>query len=234
MPISFIQAAENGVANGGNPTLTFASTSVQAGDVVVVAYAVPRTLTMNVTSSSTGTAYTQCVTTLTNGNLNFSVWYRVIGASEVQAICTGTGNAQDGDTAVGFAFRGVDTTNPLDVTATSTTGTGTTPQSPAITPATPLNNIVISAVGSLVSDTTVTAPSSWLNQTDVDAVDTRSTTTGMCWLSYSSTTALTPASWTNFTSAAWASATIALKEQIFPLPSQWQHTMFNRTEMIGY
>lgn len=208
MAISFVGAAENSTTNGNNPVLTLPALS--AGDCVIVAYSVPRATTLNVTSSSTSTGYTQIVSTVTNGNLNFGVFRRLVPTAETQAICTGSGNGQDAITAVAMVFTGVDQSTPEDVTATSTTGTSTTPDSPSITIATS-NAVIISAVGSLVSDAAVTAPSSFLDQTDINASDTRSTTTGQAWITSASTSAFNPGSWSNFTSAAWCSATIALR-----------------------
>lgn len=210
MAISFVGATSNSTANGNTVTLTLPSTLMAAGDCVIVAYSVPRAITMGVTSSSTSTGYTEIVSTVTSGNLRFAVYRRIVPTAETNAICTGTGNAQDANAAVALIFRGVDQSTPEDATATSTLGSGTTPDSPSITIVTS-NAAIISAVGSLTADATVTAPSSFLNQTDANASDTRSVTTAQAWLTSASTSSFDPGSWSNFTSAAWCSATIALR-----------------------
>lgn len=212
MAVSFVATVSNSTGNGNTPTLTLpTSVTMDPGDYVLVAYAVTRTLTMNVASSNSTTAYTQIFPTVSNGNLFFSAWGRVMpDPIETQAICLGTGNAQDVTVAVATVFRGVDQSTPLDVTATSTIGTGTTPDSPSITPVSS-NNAYVSCVGSLVSDATVTAPSSFLNQVNINAADTRAATAAMAWLTFVSTSAFNPGSWTNFTSAAWGSGTVALR-----------------------
>lgn len=208
MAISFVGSSEQGVASGNPITLSLPTN--QANDYVVVGLSVPRAVTLQVTSSSTGTLYDQLVPTVANGNLNFAVFGRLLPVAETQVLYAGSGNAQDGQTMVAMVYRGVDPGTPISATATSTTGTSTTPDSPSISPAS-TTSAIISVVGSLVADAAVTAPSSFLNQTDISASDTRSTTTGAAWITASSTSAFNPASWTNFTSAAWVSATVALR-----------------------
>lgn len=212
MAIAFLGSAEGSAINGGTITLTYSASAVGAGTCAVVAYAYPSTgTTMNVTSSSTSTGYTQIVTTLTTTNFSFSVWRRILPANESQAICHATALASDGVTAVALLFSGVYGSSPESVTPTSTTGSGATPDSPSITVGS-ANNIVISAVAQRATDTTVTAPSSFLNQTDINANDTLDTTTGIAWIALTSSGAFNPGSWTNFTAAVpWAAASIALK-----------------------
>src|SRR5262245_59460127 len=111
MAISFVGSSEQGVIDGGSMTVALAS-NISVNDLVVVAYSVPRSITMSAVSSST-TAYTQTVATVTNGNLNFAVFHRLVtSTTETTVRCTGTGNAQDGGTAVAMVFRGVDIYTP--------------------------------------------------------------------------------------------------------------------------
>lgn len=208
MAISFVGSSEQGVVSGAAITLSLPTN--QANDYVVVGLSVPRAVTLTVTTSDTGTPYDVLVPTVANGNLNFAVFGRLLPVAETQVRYAGSGNAQDGQTMVAMVYRGVDPGAPLSATSNSTTGTSTTPDSPAVTPAS-TTSAIVSIVGSLVADAAVTAPSSFLNQTDISASDTRSTTTGAAWVTASSTASFNPASWTNFTSAAWVAATVALR-----------------------
>lgn len=216
MAISFIGSAEAQAINGGNVTVTLPG-GMQTGDVVIatVSQGSTRTTAMTCTSSA-GTTYTQLVTTLASSAVTsrFSVWRRIMPAAvETQILANGTGGSSDACAVVCQVFRGVDQTTPEDATATSTNGSGTTPDSPSITVVKP-GDAIISCVQSGISDTTVTAPSSFLNQVDINSADTLVTTAGMAWITHNSSAAFNPTSWSNFTSAAWTSATVALRQAV--------------------
>lgn len=231
--------SEVAVINGGNGTVPISS-NVLAGDYIVVAVGIGSsraTPTLQVTSSSTSTAYTLISTRVDSSSMHFGVFGRLLPATELSAIVTGTGNSSDSIASVAMAFRGVDPVNPLDATPTTSSGAGTTPDSPSITVATS-NAVIISAVNAQVTDTTVTAPSSFLDQININANDNWDATCGMAWVTNTSTSALDPASWTNFTTSTWGSATIALRQFV---PSfTWSMSVplsepdLGRTEIVGY
>lgn len=239
MAIAFLGLAEASAINGGSLTLNFPSSAQVAGAYVIVAYAVPQVpFTMGVTSSSTSDAYTSIAST-TNTNLNFAVFRKFIAAGETQAICTGTGRSSDGDTAVCLIFSGVSTSAPESVTPTTATGASATPDSPSITVGS-ANNVVISAVAQAATDTTVTAPTSFVNQVDINANDTLDTTTGMANIVLTSSGAFNPASWTNFTAGvAWTAASIAIAPSTVPTftffdMSIYSNPDFSMVEIVGY
>lgn len=200
--------------SGGSPTLTFSTGAAAANDVVVVAYSVSRAITMAVLSSDGTTPYTQIGTTISNGNLNTSVWYKVLTSSEVTATCSGTGNGQDGVSAVCLVFR--NSSGPID-TSNSTVGASSQPNSPAVSVARP-NDAIISAVGSLAAPNTVTAPSGFSNLVTAASTDTRSTTTAISWATHTGSSSYDPTAYSSFTSANWVAFTIALLSTAPPPP----------------
>lgn len=247
MAITFVgsSVAEASATNGGTATITLGS-ALEIDDVAIVAVTLGTSRTISAASSLTvttsdGTAYTQIVPTVTSSFAKFSVWRLVLSSSQIgQAVCPGTGASSDSNAAVALTFRGVRSSAPEDVSPTSTSGTLSQPDSPSITVASS-DDAVITAVGQQVNDTTVTAPSSFLNQIDINANDTWDATTGMAWITLASTSAFNPAAWSNFSiGTGWASATVALKaaEQLvftwqdyglgFELPD------FRSYEIVGY
>lgn len=243
MALSFAGTGENSAINGGTVTITFSASACVTGNYVVVTYATPVTpgTGMSVRSSVVGDTFTQILAT-TASTVNavvMSIWAKKLGTpATVQAVCTGTGNSSDGDTAVGIILAD-DGKNPqLDTAVTVQTGSGTTPDSPSITVVTS-NDIVMSCVAAAISDTTVTAPTSFTNQADINASDTRSTTTGMAIITLNSTSAFDPGTWTNFTSAGWVGATVAIRPGStaltnFPFKDDLQAGYRNPVTMVAY
>ncbi len=230
---------ENSATNGGSVTITL-STQVLAGDYIVVAVGIgsSRTPSLGVTSSSTSTAYTLLGSRVKSSSIQLSVFGRLLPSAEVSAICTGTGNSSDALSAVAMSFRGVDSATQLDNTPTTSSGTGTTPTSPAITLATS-DAAIVSIVSAMISDTAVTAPSSFLNQIDRNASDNWAATTGMAWITSDSTSSYTPTGWSNFTSATWVSATVALRETqvaafTWSMLTPLSEPDLGRIEIVGY
>ena len=139
-----IDAADNGTLS--SQTLALDSglidgidTAVQEGDLVIVAQSVNRGATdQNLTITTSG--YTEVADLYSNDteSINFGVHYKVMGATpdtDVEVpVYTGTFNSH---VVMVFVFRGVDETTPMDVTATTNTGTNTADVNPpAITPIT--------------------------------------------------------------------------------------------------
>lgn len=241
MAISFVGSStwEAAATNGGNVSVTISS--VSSGDYILVAVGIgsSTTPTITVTSSSTSAAYTSLLGgTLKSSSMSFDVFGKLLTAAETTVQSFGTGRSSDSATIVVMAFRGVRSSNPIDATTTSTTGTGTTPDSPSITVAS-CGCAIISAVNAQVTDTTVTAPSSFLNQIDINANDNWDTTCGMAWITHSATSSFNPTSWSNFTSATWGSATIALSPEPPPTITYLNYfspfpDFYRTTELVGY
>lgn len=209
--IAFVNSTGGGAINGNNVTLTYPA-GVGPGDVAVVTvtHGTSKASTLSVTSSSGAASfYTQIVTTIVSSFARFGVFRRVIVSSaELSCIVTGTGGSTDSTATVIHVFENVDRTTPEDVTATSTTGNGTTPDSPSITVGS-CGCAIISAIG-LQFISAPTAPSSFLNSQVATGNDTLDATAAAAWITNTTTAAFNPTNWTS-TSAAWCSATIALR-----------------------
>src|SRR5262245_24874652 len=106
MAISLVgsSAVSGAAANGASITLTFA-TAPSSGDVIVVLNVDPRTGTAQTVTSGSGASYT-ALSSGTNGNLLASVWFRVAGSGETTAVCSHSGNGQDGSCCAAIVLRG--------------------------------------------------------------------------------------------------------------------------------
>jgi len=213
--ITFVGSSEQGVINGGNATISLPTLSASDYILLAVTLGTTRTTGGVVTSSSGASNYTIIVSTITSSFCRFAMYRRLATGNETQVNITGTAGTSDTLSTIAMVFNGVDPTTPEDVTATSTTGSGTTPDSPSITVASADCGIV-SAFGAQVSDTTVTAPTSFLNAQTINANDTIDATCGQAWITSTSTSAFNPTSWSNLTSATWISATVAMRPFVPP------------------
>lgn len=142
----------------GTLTVTFTSltggtgTAPSSGDLVICVYAVgsaatDRALTIQ---NTTGTNYTLAGSELyangTSQDANLRVAYRFMPSPvETQLVLSGTGSVQDAGNYNIHVFRGVDVATPMDVAATTATGTGTRlANPPSITPSTTGAYILVS------------------------------------------------------------------------------------------
>jgi hypothetical protein len=129
---------------------------------------------------------------------------------DTSATVTGSGNANHGTAAIAFVFRGVCPATPEDATATTTTGSSTNPDPPSINTVTDIA-AVIAGANSAANDTSITAPSGYGNQFDIVGDDTNDVTAGLSWKTVATAGAENPASWTNWSTGAWRSFSIALR-----------------------
>ncbi len=215
MAISFAGNTAGSAINGGTVTLTISATAAVAGNYVVVTYCTAGTAVTHSVRSSIGAGdpYTQIMATSSSsaGTLLMSIWARKLSSTPiVQAVCIGSAGSTSVTCAALMSF--VDTSlNPqLDTAVVSTRGSGTTPDSPSLT-VTASNDMCISCVSAGIQDTTITSPTSFLNQTSTANIDTSVATVAMANLTLASTAAINPASWTGFTTSVWVSATVAIR-----------------------
>ncbi len=210
--ISLAGSTGGSALNGGTVTLTYPAAARANGNVAVCVVTLgTAAATALAVASSSGAAYTQIVTTVQSSNVRFGVFRRILqSTAETQAVITGTGGSTDTTSGVIMIYSAVDRTTPEDVTATSTNGSGTSPNSPSITVASS-GDAIITAIGiGLVS--VPTAPSSYANTTIASGADTRPATSAAAWITNASTAAIDPAAWAS-TTATWISATIALRRE---------------------
>lgn len=215
MAISFIGSTGGSAINGGNVTLTLPGT-YSSGDVAVVTVTLgtSKATSLSVASSSGG-AFSQIVTTTNSSFARFGVFRQVLASTtSVQAVITGSGGSTDSTSGVVHIFRGVDNTTPEDATPTSTTGSGTSWDSPSITPVTS-NDVILTCVGGQTI-LAITAPSSFSDATTASGNDTFDCRSGQAWITNATTSAFDPAAWTSTATVSWVAATVALRPFIPP------------------
>lgn len=211
MAISFLGSSTGaGATNGNNATITLPTN--QIGDVAYVFATIgsSRTPTLTVSTSVGAETFTSVLNQIDSSDVHFGVFRRILTAPRTQAIITGTGNSSDTTTGVAYVFRNVNMLTPEDVPPTSATGSGTTPDSPSITVQVSGDAIITCFAGG-VSDTAVTAPSSFLNVGNGNASDNQPSTTWAAWITYNSSAPIDPAAWSGLTSATWIAATVAVE-----------------------
>lgn len=185
-----------------------------SGDLVVVVFGKGVTGT---TSNLSVTGYTQVAnlasTTGTSDNLYFYVGYKYLTAADTSLSLV---NSTTVDSAVSIhVWRNVSSTNPLDVTSTTSISDSSRPIAPSITPVTS-GAVILSAVG-IGSDT---AGATWTNSSlsNVVSAPDDSTTNQECHVGIGSSTwtsgTFSVPTWTssdNDASYAGAAVTMALR-----------------------
>jgi hypothetical protein len=207
----------NGTLTGG------IGTSPQQGDIIIVAAGHGSTSSGSptCTGNSSG-SYTPAHAALYANDTwdnNFRVFYTIAGATPDTTITIGrANNTSYGGATVVHVWRGIDKTNPLDVTPTTATGiNGSRPDAPSITPVT--FGAVIIAAGSGQQDTAgsaFTIPSGMGNgvsvKSDGSTSDTGTFIASIAWTGG----AYNPAAATGGTTSSnssWCASTIALRPE---------------------
>lgn len=149
MPISFVSNSVNSATDGASVTITAALmrdgasviTPPIEGDLVILA--VNESSDGDVAMSMSSAGWTKIFESYSDGinaDVNLAAYYKFMGASpDATYVHNGNGGSSDGLAAVAFAFRGVNPSQPFDVTfnagshVNNTSGT-TGPDAPAITP----------------------------------------------------------------------------------------------------
>lgn len=110
----------NSVA-GADITLTLPT--LLENDLVIVASMVPRNTDIDVQMTTSGYTEVADLHATDTNHTNLGVFYKKMGATpDTTAVTNGGGDASDGPSAVFLAFRGVDTATPMDVAATTASG----------------------------------------------------------------------------------------------------------------
>lgn len=125
MAISLVGSFEDGVLNGGNPTLTMPG-GIAQNDVVYIAYGEGATADLNLSVSTAGYTELADLRADDSSDCNLGVYRKVQGSTpDSSVVCTGSGNAANGTQGIAFVLRGVDTTTPEDATIQTATGINT-------------------------------------------------------------------------------------------------------------
>jgi hypothetical protein len=218
--IEFVGSAENSAGNGADVTLTLPAT--QPGDLVIVAYAIGDNDSANQTMAMVTGGYTSVADLFSDDTLdvNLGVFWKVMGSpSETTAIVDGLGGTDAAVAAVAMVFRGVDTTTPMDVTATTDTGIDTgIANPPSINHNNPSGVWTVIAAGTAHSGgaaITYTFPTGYTtNAVDDGETDTTDVTVGMGYRTNPSDPedpgSMTP-SVADGVTFAWAAVTMALR-----------------------
>jgi hypothetical protein len=208
--------------------------TAQAGDIVIVVSGWSGTVDGNPGIATAG--YTEVSDLYANDtrDANLSVSYKIMGATPDTTVSVngsgGTAGA-NGSVAVVHVWRGVDTVTPMDVSATTATGTNAaTIDNASITPVT-AGAIVLAAglstAAASAGDTSFTAPTGYSNAVMKNGNGTSlSVQAGIASKSWSSG-AENPAAWSNITTStsdSWAAVTLALRPG--PDPMQVSQAFF--------
>lgn len=187
MAISFVGSAENSATDGGNVTVDISGISMAENDLVIVAYSEGDAADTDYDMATVTAGYTQVADLFSNdgADTNLGVFYKFMGGTPDSSVeVDGHGGTNTAVAAVVMVFRGVDTTTPMDVAATTATGGDTFNANP---PSINHNNpsglwVVIAGASahSLGGATTYTFPTNYTtNAIDRASDDGRDTTVGM-------------------------------------------------------
>lgn len=204
MPISYVGGAESQSTTGAAITLTLPA-GVREGDLVLVfegqaGNALSGMTTAGYATHASGTA-----------SAALACYYKFMGPTPDTTAVIAAGVSSEGHAGIAKVYRGVDRTVPFDVAATQTTGSSTNPNPPANTPVTFGVHAVVAA-SSHVSDTSVTAPTNYINQVDINSnAAVIDVTIGAADRILAVRTAEDPAAWTTWSTAAWRTMTLMLR-----------------------
>jgi len=236
MAISYVGGQVGGRAGANSTTtVTYALTggsnsTPQAGDFVVVTMVVGsagRNPAQAVTAPGTWSNLGQLNPNTQTYDTSMDVSYKRMGTTpDTNLTAPVTGNAQDAQSWTIQVFRGVDSTNPLDVAAVAASAVGTgRPDPGSITPTTSGAWVVICGGGAATTGAAYTAPANYTTGFLTNTIaDTNDSMIGSGYRSWTSG-AENPAQYTGGTTNAvdsWAAYTIALRPAAnnYPLTAQ--------------
>lgn len=203
-------------------SLTGGSASSPAtGDIVVVAIDCARRSDINIGVTTSG--YSELTELYANDtyDCNLSVSYKIMGSTpDTTVTCTGSGSATEAVAIAIHVWRGIDTSNPIDVTTTTATGTDASdPNSPAITPVTQGAIVLSIGASGLAGVVTLTNQPTGYSNTVFLSSDggggSYPALIGIASKAWSGSGAEDPDNWdysnSSSTSNSWAAATVALR-----------------------
>jgi hypothetical protein len=221
--ISFIGSAEGSQINGGDVILSLPAS--QTNDLVIVAYSIGDNDAVDFDMGMVTADYTEVADLFANDTFeaNLGVFWKVMGATpDTTAQVNGQGGTDASVAAVAMVFRGVDTTTPMDVAATTNTGLDTMhPNPPSINHNNPSGVWTVIAGASahtLGASVTYTFPTGYTtNAVDDAETDTTATAVGMGYNTAPSDPedpGVMTLSGTDDAGFAWCACTMALRPAI--------------------
>jgi hypothetical protein len=209
--ISFIASSEGAASDGNNVNLAMPA-GLQEDDLVVIMGGKGGAAGGAASVSSSG--WTKQAAVQLSSVDAFVVYTKIMGPTpDSSATCTGNGVSTAGTAYVALAFRGVDTTDILDVAAATVGPISGTPDSPSVTTISD-GCAIITCFGQAVSDTALTAPSGYGDQADINASDSLPITVGAAWKAQASAGAENPGAWTGLSTQTMSAITVALRPLI--------------------
>lgn len=197
------------------------------GDLVIAVYG-NATVGSNTNQGVTTSGYAQIADVYSDDTLdaNLTVYWKIMGSTPDTTVAfAASGNSAWGCAALVHVWRGVDSTNPIDVTTTTASGINTDAfNSPSITPTTPGAYVLTIGAGTndITNDDTITAPAGYGNQKNVSRLATSYAITIGCASKAWITGAEDPAVWGGLAAGAanaWCAASVALRPAIVFSPS---------------
>ena len=237
MALVYVGGAEAS-GNSASFNLSLANLTLQQGDLVIVSTGFVHTSNRDPGVSTTG--FTEVADLYANDtrDANFSVNWKLMGATpDTVVACNGSGTATNGAVAVAHVWRGVDQDSPMDVTATTATGTNSSnPNSPAITPVTAGTIVISTGLGTGSSaDASIAAPTGYSNQIDISVDPGNAATVGIAskvWVSGTED----PTAWTNWntkTTDSWCAVSLAIRPYVNKSPVASQNIPIDGQEITS-
>jgi len=159
---TYVGSVSDGAANGNAVTLDLTGLSLQENDLVLAFIAVGSDDNSNKAEVGTSTGWTEIVDIFTDDteDVSLAVYYKLMGSTPDTSFDTASAAGTDSIAATARAYRGVNTTTPLDVTSTTSTTTDTAlPNPPSITTVTDKCRVVIAgAAGTRSSSSNLAHP----------------------------------------------------------------------------
>lgn len=225
MAISFVGSASATAIDGGNPSIDLtAIAGLAQNDLVIVGYVIGAGTNNDIDMSiSSPIDYTEIADLFSNDNIeaNLGVFRKFMGETpDTTVVCVGDGNANSGVAAVAMAFRGVDTTTPMDVAATTATGLSSMhPDPPSIDWVTANTwTVIVGASGHGQNVRSYTFPTGYTtNAIDATGNDLNDGTVGIGYKTAPSdpeNPGVMTLAGTDSATYAWAAVTIALREAV--------------------
>lgn len=130
MAISYVNGGASNANNGGDVTVLFTGWGLQQNDLVLAVGAIGDNDDLNFTMAMTTSGYTLVTGTDLFSNdvqdTHLAVFYKFMGPTpDSSAVFTGQGGTDASCALAVMAFRGVDTSTPMDTSATTATGLNT-------------------------------------------------------------------------------------------------------------
>ena len=196
--LQYVGGLTSGSTGGtGTRAISLAGIAMQPNDMVIVAYERGGTINKTATTISGYTTIASLFADNATEDSNLIVAYKFMGTTpDAEIVIPRTGSTVDAEAVAIQVWRGINTDNPLDVTAvTNTQLTSGIPNPPAITPVT-TGAIIVVAAGTAHSGGTDTFGATYLtNFLTVGGNDDNDVTVGMGWITWPGGT-YDPAAWT--------------------------------------